>query len=52
MTEQEIIAPVTALTPWVSSMVVVPEPNGKLRICLDPKELNKAIQRDTTPFLP
>ena len=50
MTEQEIVAPVTALTPSVSSMVVVPKPNGKLRICLDPKELNKAIQRDT--FLP
>ena len=52
MTEQEIVAPVTALTPSVSSMVVIPKPNGKLRICLDPKELNKAIQRDTTPFLP
>ena len=27
MTEQEIIAPVTAPTPWVSSVVVVPKPN-------------------------
>lgn len=50
MTEQEIIAPVTAPTPWVSSMVVVPKPNGKLRICLDPKELNKAIQREHYPL--
>ena len=50
MTEQEIIAPVTAPTPWVSSMVVVPKSNEKLRICLDPKE-----QSDTKgqyPFLP
>ena len=50
MTEQEIIAPVTAPTPWVSSVVVVPKPNWKLRICLDPKELNKAIQREHYPL--
>ena len=50
MTKQEIIAPVVAPTPWVSSMVVVPKPNGKLRICLDPKELNKAIQREHYPL--
>ena len=50
MTEQEIITPVTAPTPWVSSMVVVPKPDRKLRICLDPKELNKAIQREHYPL--
>jgi hypothetical protein len=33
-------------TDWVSSMVVVEKPNGKLRICLDPKHLNKAIKRE------
>ncbi|CAB4010198.1 Hypothetical predicted protein [Paramuricea clavata] len=27
-------------------MVVVEKPNGKLRICLDPKHLNKAIKRE------
>ena len=50
MTEQEIITPVTAPTPWVSSMVVIPKPNGKLRIGLDLKELNKAIQREHYPL--
>ena len=50
MTEQEIIAPVTAPTPWVSSMVVLPKPKGKFRIYLDPKELNKAIQREHYPL--
>ena len=29
---------------WISSMVVVVKPN-KIRICLDPKDLNKAVQR-------
>lgn len=31
-------------TAWISSMVVVSKP-GKIRICLDPRDLNKAIQR-------
>ena len=29
---------------WISNMVVVAKPN-KIRICLDPKDLNKAVQR-------
>lgn len=50
MVEQEIIYPVTTPTPWVSSLVVVSKPNGKLRLCLDPKDLNKAIQREHYPL--
>ena len=37
MVQQDIIAPVSTPTAWISSMVVVPKKNGKLRICLDPK---------------
>ena len=33
---------VTIPTDWISSMVVVTTPN-KIRICLDPKDLNKAV---------
>ena len=50
MVEKDIIAPVTTPTPWVSSLVVVPKKNGKLRLCLDPKDLNKAIQREHYPL--
>ena len=50
MTEQGIIAPVTAPTPWVSSLVVVPKKNGMLRLCLDPKDLNKPVQREHYPL--
>jgi len=39
-----IIQKVTHPTDWISSMVMVSKP-GKLRICLDPRDLNKAIQR-------
>lgn len=31
---------------WVSSLLTREKPNGSLRICLDPKNLNKAIQRN------
>ena len=31
-------------TPWVSSLVLVKKSNGKLRLCLDPKPLNEALQ--------
>ncbi|XP_053405074.1 uncharacterized protein K02A2.6-like [Mercenaria mercenaria] len=40
-----IIAKVDTPTDWVSSLVVVKKANGKLRICIDPKPLNKALKR-------
>lgn len=45
MEQSGVIAKVTAPTDWVNSMVVSRKSNGKLRICLDPKDLNKAIKR-------
>lgn len=42
----KVIQPVSKPTPWMSSMLAVPKKNGKLRICLDPKDLNKAILRE------
>ena len=38
-------------TDWVSSLVVVKKPNGKLKICIDPKPLNKALKRNHYPLL-
>ena len=49
MEKHGIIAKVTEPTDWVNSMVVVHKPNGDLRVCLDPTDLNKAIKR---PFHP
>jgi hypothetical protein len=45
MEKAGIIAKVTVPTEWVNSLVVVEKPNGKLRICLDPRDLNNAIKR-------
>ena len=44
--KREIIARVTTPTPWISSMVVVTKKNGKLRICLDSMDLNRALHRE------
>ena len=41
-----IISQVNKPTDWVNSLVVVEKPNGKLRICLDPRNLNKAVKRE------
>ena len=45
-----IIEPVNEPTPWVSSMVVATKKNGALRVCLDPRDLNQAIQRSHYPL--
>ncbi len=43
MQKQGMIIKITEPTDWINSMVAVKKPN-KLRICLDPKELNKAVK--------
>ena len=45
MISQGIIQKVDDPTDWVSSTVYVRKSDGKLRQCLDPKDLNKAIVR-------
>lgn len=42
--QKKIIEKVTEPTAWVSNLVIVKRPN-KLRICLDPRDLNKALKR-------
>ena len=38
-----VIAPVTKPTTWVSLLTYPHKPDGTLCICLNPKDLNKAI---------
>ena len=49
MAELGVIVPVKEPTEWVNSMVVEHKQNGKIRICLDPTNLNKAIKREHYP---
>ena len=45
MVASDVITPVNEPTEWVSSMLVIVKPN-KLHICLEPRNLNKAIRRE------
>ena len=46
LTKEGIITEVKEHTEWINSIVPVMKPNGSLRLCLDPKDLNKAIERN------
>ncbi|XP_013404021.1 uncharacterized protein K02A2.6, partial [Lingula anatina] len=50
LTKWKIITPVEEPTDWVSSMVCVRKKNGRVRICIDPADLNKAILREHYPI--
>ncbi|XP_045451661.1 uncharacterized protein K02A2.6-like [Melitaea cinxia] len=45
MEELNVIRKVTHPTQWVHPLVLVAKKNNGIRICLDPRELNKAVQR-------
>ena len=44
--DQGIIVPAEQPTDWVSSLAYSCKANGKLWVCLDPKDLNTAIRHD------
>ena len=50
MLKMNIITSIEEPTEWVNSMVVVKKPNGNLRICIDPRNLNRAIKRPHYAF--
>ena len=41
----QVIAKVSEPTDWVSNLVVTTKKSGDIRICIDPKQLNKALKR-------
>jgi len=51
MEQLGVIAPVQEPTAWCSGMVVVPKPNGQVRICVDLTQLNKSVCRERYPLL-
>ena len=46
LTKEGIIMEVKEHTEWINLIVPVMKSNGSLRLCLDPKDLNKAIKRN------
>ena len=50
MEEMEVIEKADQLTEWCSAVVLVPKKNGKVRICGDFIQLNKAVLRENHPM--
>ena len=46
LSNEGIITEVKEHTEWINSIVPAMKPNGSLRLCLNPKDLNKAIERN------
>ena len=44
MVDFDIIETIQKPTDWVNGLVVFEKPNGKLRVCVDPRSLNKTIK--------
>lgn len=50
--DKDIIEPVNGPTPWINPIVLVPKPKqpGELRMCVDMRAANKAIQCEKFPM--
>ncbi|KAK3774254.1 hypothetical protein RRG08_050759 [Elysia crispata] len=46
LVKRGILVPIKEPTPWVSQMAIVEKSNGSLRLRIDPRPLNEALQRE------
>ena len=46
LVKRGVLIPIHEPTEWVSQMAIVQKANGKLRICIDPQPLNRALLRE------
>ena len=46
MEDNDVITKITEPTDWVNSLHLVYKPDGSLRVCIDPRNLNRAIRRE------
>ena len=50
MEKLRVIKKCTEPTAWVHSLAVAKKKNNKLRVCLDPSDLNRAVMREHFPM--
>lgn len=46
----QILTPVPEPMAWLSSIVIIKKPNGTIKVCLDPKDLNKVLRGSHHPI--
>ena len=46
-----VIRPMSEPTEWVSQMVATKKKDGSIHLCIDPRDLSKALKRHTCPIL-
>ena len=46
MEDNDVITKITEPTDWFNSLHLVYKPDGSLRVCIDPRNLNRAIRRE------
>ena len=46
LTHAGIIEKEDGHTPWINSIVPAVKPDGSIRLCLDPKDLNRSLERN------
>ena len=53
MVKEDVIEkhPENKLGPWISCAVITPKPNGNIRVTLDSRNVNKAVQSTNLPTL-
>ena len=50
LTKAGAITPIEEPTDWVSNIITVQKPDGRIRVCIDPLHLNKGLKRSHYPL--
>lgn len=50
LTRDGIVSPMNEPSDWISALLITTKPSGQIRICIDPKPLNRCLKRSHYPL--